>query len=487
MTTPAAPPALPITNPLDFSDRLSPIIVKELRQGLRTKVFVSLFIIVQALMSLTIIISLVAAANQIDASTGSSFFWMMIGIPVVFILPFRGFNSVGAEMKGGTLDLVLLTRLSARRIVFGKWLAIVAQTALFVCAVLPYVVLRYFLGGVNLTDELIGLVWMLFSSAILTAVAVGMSPYQNRVTRVLFWLGIIFLAQASFPLLLFLGFGNTAVLAGGAALDWTLWAVLPAFGILLLLLMLEVGASKIAPEAENHSAGIRLIAALLLLIAALFTVLDSSIAIGVTIAAFAIGYLVLAASLAERVRLNAGLYRPFAERGILGRLAGRLLSPGWPSGTLFSLVFTATTAILLSRLGVFSTNEITATFLAAVGALLLPAALIRAFLPNTKRFLTYYVSVQIVGIVVALVVMILDSIFDSFAIEIIAFFPTSGLMVALFTQFRDSDPLVLCVSYGVIIALSAGMLLERSRSAWAEIRKLERSTPAASTPEGSTP
>ena len=85
-------------------------------------------------------------------------------------------GAVGNERKANTLELIFLTRLTARRILTGKWLALVAQTVLLVCAVLPYAVLRYFLGSVDLGAELTAIALLLLGSAVLSGVAVGFSP-----------------------------------------------------------------------------------------------------------------------------------------------------------------------------------------------------------------------------------------------------------------------------------------------------------------------
>ncbi len=462
------------TPPSDFSDRLSPIIVKELRQGLRTKVFVSLFITVQVLMTILVAVSLAAAAQELNASADSNgFFWFFIALPVVVILPFRGFGTVGTEIKANTLDLILLTRLSARRIIIGKWLAIVAQTALFVFAILPYAVLRYFLGGVNLIDDLVVLAWMLFASAVLTAITVGISPYQNRVTRVLFWIALIFGAQFALVIPAVIGLGGGGVLAGGgAAADWSTPLAVGFFGLLILLFMLELGASKIAPEAENHAVGKRLIGLVFLLSATVFTLLGTPAALPVTIAAFVLGLVGLFAAVCEPVRLNPGLYRPFTRRGTLGRLAGRFLTPGWPSGNLFSLLYVTICGVLLAANEGLDTGLGISMFLAAVAALLFPAALTRLIVPRTNHALIIYIGIQTFCIVSAIVIMILDNIFDTTFAIANAVLPTSGLLVAAFGKLDASEAESFILIYAFIVATSGLTLLLRSRAEWRQIAAL---------------
>ncbi|HEX8311540.1 MAG TPA: hypothetical protein VF614_09505, partial [Chthoniobacteraceae bacterium] len=321
----------------DFPDWLSPMVVKELRQGMRTKLFVGIFIVLQVLMTLNVAVGLLTAAGQSNAQASNVVFWVMVAVPVLLVLPLTGMNAVSNEIKMNTLELIFLTPVSAWRIIAGKWLAIVGQAVLLVSAVLPYAVLRYFIGGVNLWQELISLALLLVASAVLTAAAVGFSPYQTRLTRVLVSVGVVIVVQGAIPL----AFYSSRSVVGGSSLAGLplLGAVLVLVGIVLFL-MFEFGASKIAPPAEDHSWKKRSLAALLLLLAAgvsfaaanteWFTLLTGVLILGVCLDA-----------LAEQPRLIPSIYHPFARRGVAGRIAGRLLYPGWTSGVFFMLLMLA--------------------------------------------------------------------------------------------------------------------------------------------------
>ncbi len=78
-----------------------------------------------------------------NTGVSSGFFWTLVALPLVLILPWTGLGAISGEHRANTLDLMFLTRLSAWRILLGKWIAIVAQAVLLLAAVLPYVVLRY--------------------------------------------------------------------------------------------------------------------------------------------------------------------------------------------------------------------------------------------------------------------------------------------------------------------------------------------------------
>lgn len=480
-----APPPRPAANAdrgKDFSDRLSPIIVKELRQGLRTRTFVTLFIVVQVLMTLVVVVSLLSAAAGNDATAGTGFFWAMIGIPVLLVMPLRGLGVVSNEIKANTLELVLLTRLSARRIVLGKWLAIVAQTTLFVCAVLPYVVLRYFLGGINLVDDLIGLTLMMIASAIFTAVAVGISPYQNRITKVLLWIGIILGAQMVLPLVFFVGMAGS-MMPGVPLVGWASFFAVLALGVLVMALMLEVGAARIAPEAENHSLSQRLLAAAMLLPPLVLLLLGSPVTPVITVLALILIIPTLTTAVCEPVRWNPGIYRGFARRAWIGRLAGGFLTPGWAAGANYTLVMLLAAAALANAVKLFDAEKALMAFTAIAGGILVPAALIRLIVPRTTKPMIWFMGFQTVCLVAVVVVTSIDGILSSSMHVGLAVIPTCGLLVLLGDEIDTEMAANFVVIYGVIVALCFVVLFLQARTAWRRIRELETAArPAVAVP-----
>ena len=119
------PPA-PIERVNDFPDKLSPMLVKELRQGLRTHTFVILFLALQGLLALVLLTAgpIAAAEDSSSGSTGgivSQIVFCIYALGVLLIQPLRGISAVATEIKQNTIELMVLTRLSSWRIVWGKW------------------------------------------------------------------------------------------------------------------------------------------------------------------------------------------------------------------------------------------------------------------------------------------------------------------------------------------------------------------------------
>lgn len=476
----------------DFADWLSPILVKELRQGMSARAFITSFLLLQGLMLLVVITGLLISAHHEDISGTNAFFWMMVGVPVLLIMPFAGLVTVSREIKANTLELIFLTHLSARRIIVGKWLALVSQITLLVCAVLPYVVLRYFLGGVNVGTELLTLGWMLLGSALLTGVAVGISPYQSRVARVFLTLGVVFGVQGIFGIVSVFamsgrtGFHSFIFTSSGVGPDLKWLIALLVIIALLLLLMLEIGASKIAPPAENHAWIKRTIGFAFALLPLVFTH-DTDERGGFTFFTLILLAPICAGALCERIQTIPSLYRPFARRGIVGKMVGRIMYPGWPSGFVFTLIIFAIPFLLLWQDHVIvlpwqdvtsfrpsapDASKMMAILVSLYAAVLMPAWLTRVFFPKARNPLAFHFAAQILGVVFVVIAEVVDSSTHGNLKTMACLFPTSALILTITDAANIESSFVFAAS-AIWLAVSVLVLAVKSIRPWREIRALE--------------
>jgi hypothetical protein len=315
----------------DFPSWLSPMIVKELRQGVQSGAFAWTFIGLQGAMFLLMSFALTLVERGVTPSSDfvHTLFWMIVGVGVLLVVPLRGMGAISSERIGNNLDLVRLTRLSATRIVIGKWLAIVAQAALLVVAILPYVVLRYFFGGVNVIRDLEVVAWLLAGSMVVAAAALALST-QPLAARIGAGAGAWPLTVVILQALGLRGFGTW-----GSAERLAVLAALVVYTVALL----EYTASRIAPVAENHALRKRVLA--LFVAIAWFAVAVRGSQGATQAMAF------LALPLVLMTAIEAVLERPvhlrsqaaaFVRYGLPGRCAARLLTPGWATGLLFTVV-----------------------------------------------------------------------------------------------------------------------------------------------------
>jgi hypothetical protein len=165
----------------DFSDRLSPMVVKEMRQGLRTRFFTAALILFHLVLG-CLMLSYLFDVNQRDTK---EVFWLVIIVTLLGVLPSRAFNALNAEVKDGTLDMLMLTGITSFRIVWGKWVSLYSQTLLVASSLLPYMIVRYQFGGVEIAREVLALAALVVGSGLVTAALVGFSSQRQMFPRLI--------------------------------------------------------------------------------------------------------------------------------------------------------------------------------------------------------------------------------------------------------------------------------------------------------------
>ncbi len=177
--------ALPLQ---DFGDRFGPMLVKEFRQGLRAKMFVGPFLLIQVVAVLAVLGEALAAG--IDGESGSGFGFAggmlpwVIGLMLGAVMPLTGFSALQPELQGGrNIELLLLANLSRWQIVVGKWLVMNSLAALVLVSLLPYLLSRYFIGGVNLVESVSFIITIGTVNVVMNAAVIGVSGFSNIIAR----------------------------------------------------------------------------------------------------------------------------------------------------------------------------------------------------------------------------------------------------------------------------------------------------------------
>jgi hypothetical protein len=454
----------------DFSDVLSPMLVKELRQGLRSRIFMAAFYLTQGLMILCVIFNLVASragSNSDSMGIMNGLFWFMISVPLLFFMPMRGFNALHSELKNGTMELVFLSRLSSWRIALGKWLALVVQTILLVTAVLPYVLIRYFLGGIDILDDLRNLLVLLLASATLSALTVAISPYESKILRAIFIIGLIMGFQALFGFVLaWITVGRTAFGGASALPVWKVYLAIAAFLPAFVVLCLEMAAARIAPAAENHAVRKRLIAVYFLLAGCFFTLLGLGKDGEMMSLALMLTAPVVIDALAEPTIFTPSLLR---ARTKFWRGFGYLVLPGWASAVWFVAAFSVVATIIFGLCGELSKTKDAVGYVAFFGALILPATLIRLFLPTTKHFLAIYMGLQFAFTALTILVGIASQMMGTQILEWLSPLPLAVFFLSIFDQVPgDAADSFLIVTASVTVA-SLLLLLVCTAAPWRDI------------------
>lgn len=470
------------------SDWLNPILVKELRQGVRGNIFTGAFLLLQFLMLISMAIALIESSVGGDRDMSTGFFWFLIAVPVLLILPISGGLALSGERTVNTLEPMLLTRLSARRIVLGKWGAIAGQSALLVSAVLPYVVLRYFLGGVNLAYELLGLLDLMVSSALLAGITVGLSAAPlSGLFRWLLAVGVAAIVLIQLHVVLVPAFARP----GGA--EWVSVVVGSSLTLLVLLMMLEAGALQIAPPAETSTSRIRLLAVLALVLGAWachgkLDEVRGTLVFWTTVVQAGVAV----ASLCEGLKEIPSLYAPYLRVRGVRALLGLLLCPGWPSGVLFTIALTLGYAVGYGPI----VKEVAPGGLgplffvgATLGALLMPLVVLRVLVPRSRRTFAFYLLLQLAALVVPVVYAIGEAVGSASATaaaEVVAGgFPLAYLlMLASRAGVRAAGIRPADVVFAVTTAVYVLLVLWKAVRTLRELKRFVRQEAEAASADG---
>ncbi len=459
----------------DFSDRISPMLVKELRQGLRAKTFIAVFLSLQIFLGIMLLSASAASVSDRAGGVVSAMIFAFFSIAVLIVQPMRGVAALSTEIKSNTIDMMVLTRLSASRIVFGKWVAIVSQSALILLTIIPYLILRYFFGGMNLVGEIVFLGLLFLTSMALTAITVGLSGSSSVIIRALIPL---FGTPILFMTMIGLMFGNGAreiidlcsldsrdsmisLLAYILAITYLGWSAL------------TLGASLIAPAAENHSTLRRLISigAMLAMIPVIrFSSLDEYLG------AFLVWLIAAPAiliALTESTMLVPTVCQPFVKRGLPGKAAGIFLYPGLASGILFTLLLAAVAlfAVNLHPTASYDTEFHIISF-AMLGSLLFPAAL-QAFLfkGEGQRVANYLLLLIGSGIVTGILAGLTEAMSNQKFLWLFIWNPSVFTVMTDTGRFDDSSLyLAVCVVNLILI----GILLVKSLHLFKHNREVVR-------------
>ena len=203
----------------DFPDWLHPLLVKSLRQSLRSKVFVGVFLWTQVSLAALVGMQVVATGEQASLTLHVCQ-WVDIFLILAVMVPLWPVFVNDEDRRPESLDLIRLTRVSTQKLADGKMICAITQAVLLSLAMLPYGLLCHYLGGIEVTNELMAFLWVLANMIVLApwGVLIGGLPVGGRIA----------LAPLLLGALLFVFGGLMAILLASVSGLWCPWfAVAP--------------------------------------------------------------------------------------------------------------------------------------------------------------------------------------------------------------------------------------------------------------------
>lgn len=251
-----------------ISDRANPMLVRCVRQELRSKTFLGLFVLLLVVCAIAAIASAGASTDNANSRMGSTLFsvlawaWSL----VVVIQALSTFQSVTRERNEDTWDLLDLTGMGPRPVLRGLLLANLVQSQLYTAALAPFLVMAYLLRGIDLLTIAFALVVVPLLGVAASTLAVFLAAIGNSKPARSFFGGM-------------LGLGLTGIWMASSAmwfnlqwLDWFLNAMLTnsqeawlAMGLSVnlwfafVVLMLVLSGALMTHRAGDRSSGPRLV------------------------------------------------------------------------------------------------------------------------------------------------------------------------------------------------------------------------------------
>lgn len=168
---------------------------KELLQNMRRGSFVLPFLGIQ-FFALVAMVAEFRSGRAVESSeyvgvlnpwllVSSGPFWMVVAVVCTLLMPMGGLALMGQELDDGNHELLALTKLGRWKIVVGKLVALWGLSLVTFISLLPYVVVRYLVGGIEWWHEAACAGTVLGLSAMIGAGAIGASAFRGIGSRVL--------------------------------------------------------------------------------------------------------------------------------------------------------------------------------------------------------------------------------------------------------------------------------------------------------------
>lgn len=341
-----------------WGDWCNPILVKETRQALKSRQFVITFsLLLFAALSWTIIgtFSLMPSIYETPSAPSMMLgYYFVLALPMLLVVPLAAYRSLEGEIDDGTLELLSITTLSPKQVVWGKLASAMLQMLLYFVVLFPCVSYAYTLRGVDFPTTVVLLGMLILAGIMMTIVALFFAPLsRSRTGRVTMLLVVIMLLAVAEWLL-----GLAAVEMITSDASWWSWedsvlyenSVLYLGGLVLLVapavgyLLLTVTAAQLTPVIDNRSTKIRF--AMLLVNAAVVawvtlasTERQTYTALGLMCCA-GMGLILLWGLASSMLVSESAVLTPRVQRGLpqsfLARATLTWLAPGPATGLVFA-------------------------------------------------------------------------------------------------------------------------------------------------------
>jgi hypothetical protein len=246
-------------------DRANPIVVKELRQAVRSKLVMAILLLF-LLVNLGAIGTYVMFGRDVETSeTGGRDLFLtllsVLAITCVCVVPLYAGARLSIERSDSNTDLLFATTIKPSAIIRGKFWAAMAMTLLVYSCCAPFLSVTYLLRGIDLPTVffLLGMGLVVIAAAVMVAMLAGALP-GGLIWRIILGLGllVVLIIFTSSCISAAVGMSYTGVLG---TVGWGFWA---AVGTTVLGLVAGIGlmyvlaVAAITPARANRMLPVRI-------------------------------------------------------------------------------------------------------------------------------------------------------------------------------------------------------------------------------------
>ena len=163
-----------------WSDGFSSIMVKETRQAIKSRHFVWTFF---ATIIFTLVVTFtIMTSNSSGDGLGPALllsYLIVLGLPLLIIVPISTFQSLSAEHGDGTLQLISITTMKPSEIIVGKLCSSVLQIIIYMSVLAPCITFTYLLRGVDIYQILASLLFAFGFSLALCCLGLAMGSISS--------------------------------------------------------------------------------------------------------------------------------------------------------------------------------------------------------------------------------------------------------------------------------------------------------------------
>lgn len=246
-----------------LGDRFNPIVVKEVRQALKSRQFVATFLLLLLAAWSATIFGVSYLGESIDYGSPAVIFYagflFALCTATLVIVPFSTFRSIVEERAETTLELLQITALSPVQIVRGKILNAMVQVLVYYCAIAPFIAFTALLPGFDIVHVTFSLVMLLITALCFSLIALAIGT-QARNTTLQTLSSLFVIAMAVGGMMTFFGFMTAAGnrIRFDESDTWWALALVVFLGLSTGYVCEQAAIAQLTFDSDNRSTGLRL-------------------------------------------------------------------------------------------------------------------------------------------------------------------------------------------------------------------------------------